>query len=139
MKAFVSFVIVLILVAGGLVGYLFWERMNRIEPRGAGLVMNSPIPDEEIELAEKQYNEILDQESVLINALEQHDLVSYYGVSSKEEALKLFREDSYVSLPGGKNIHILFRGKRSSRDEREVAARTLAEDFVKAARIVGSQ
>ena len=54
MKAFVSFVIVLILVAGGLVGYLFWERMNRIEPRGAGLVMNSPIPDEELELAEKQ-------------------------------------------------------------------------------------
>ena len=137
MKAFVAFGVILILAVGGIGGYFFWERMNKVEPRGVGLTMSNPVSKGEIDFLTKQYNEILDREEVLIGAVEKHNLAKFYGVSSSEEALELFRKDSYVSLPGETNLHILFMGKRSTRSERDSTARTLAEDFLKAAKIAG--
>ena len=67
--------------------------------------------------------------------IEKHDLKTYYDVASDEEALSLFREDSFIELPGSRTMHVLFRGKRSTRKLREAATRSLAEDFVNAARL----
>ncbi|WP_411847354.1 hypothetical protein AAFN60_08370 [Roseibacillus persicicus] len=137
MKAFIAFVVLLLLVLGGVGGYLFLGKMNRIEPRGVGLTLSNPIPSEEIEFQKQRYNEILDRDEVLLNTVTKHGLKDYYGVASDEKALELFRDDSFIELPGGKNLHVLFRGKRSTRKERESATRTLAEDFVKAAQLMG--
>lgn len=112
--------------------------MNKIEPRGVGLTLSNPIPADELEMVEKRYNEILDREDILKNTVEKHNLKEYYEVPSSEAALDQFRKDSFIKLPGGKNLHILFEGKRLTRDEREAATRTLAEDFVKAAQLMGN-
>lgn len=136
-KAFIAFVVLLFLLAGVGIGIYGWGRLSKIEPRGVGLVVEDEIPAAEVEKITARYNEVLDREEVLMPTVQKHDLKKYYGVTSDQEALVLFREDSYIELPGDKNLHVLFKGKRLTRKDRESAARTLAEDFVKAARIAG--
>lgn len=135
MKAFVAFIVLLVLLGAGGGGFFYWKKMERIEPRGVGLEIARAIPEDQKELLLKQYNLILDKEEVLMRTVEEHHLQKYYEVSSKEQALKRLKEDSFITLPAEKKLHILFSGKRKNRTVREKAARTLAEDFLKAARL----
>lgn len=138
-KGFIAFVVLLFLLAGAGIGFYGWGRLSKIEPRGVGLVVENEIPDAEAESISARYNEILDREEVLMRTVKEHNLKGYYKVSSDQKALTLFREDSYIALPGGNNLHVLFNGKRITRKERDAASRTLAEDFVKAARLATGQ
>ena len=131
MKAFIGFVLVLLLAIGGLGGYWAWGRMNRAEDWGVGLELSSELKEGEVEVVETRYNQILDQDAVLANSVEVHDLKKFYGVSSNEKAVEKLREDTFVRIPNGQSMHILFRGKRKTRKERTAVTETLSKDFFK--------
>lgn len=132
MKGVIAFIVLLLVIAGGGGGYWAWGKWTKVEQRGVGLELAQAIPAEEIERLEGRYNEILDQSEILVRTVREHQLMGFYKVGSEEEAVEKFREDSSVKLPGDKALHVLFKGPRSTRTLRETAARTLAEDFVKA-------
>ncbi len=129
-KAFIAFVVLLFVAIGGAAGYWVWNKMNRIEDRGIGLVMANPVPQEQIERAEAQYNLILDREEVLRTAVKENELMDYYEVSTEEEAITKLRDETFIDLPGGRNLHLLFTGKRFTRDLREQTTRTMARSFL---------
>lgn len=136
-KAFIAFLVLLALlvIAGG--GYFYWERQNKVENWGVALTMNHEIDADELEMVAARYNEILDREDLLKNTVEEHKLTDYYEISSNEEVIAQLREDSFIKLAGGNRLHVLFKGKRSTRSLREAAVRTLAEDFVNFSRAAG--
>lgn len=129
MKAFVAFVLVLFLLIGAGGGYFVWTKMQRVEEWGVRLNLGSELSDTEKKTVQKRYNAILDQEELLRNTVEQHNLKDYYGVSSSDEAVAMLKEDTFVQIYQNKSIDVLFRGKRISRKEREAAIRTLSEEF----------
>ncbi|MGJ8725512.1 MAG: hypothetical protein ACSHYB_13215 [Roseibacillus sp.] len=131
MKAFVAFVVILFLAIGGAGGFWAWKKWTKDENWGLALSLGSELAEGEKEKVEERYNQVLDQEDILRKAIEDHDLSSYYGVSSSEDAVEKLREDTFVEIHGNNSMHILFRGKRSTRKEREAAIRTLSEDFLK--------
>lgn len=137
MKAFVAFLVLLALLVLGGGGYFYWDRQNKVENWGVGLTLNKEVEADEVEMVEARYNEILDREELLKKIVEKHKLTDYYEISSNEEAVVRLREDSFVKLPGGSELHILFRGKRSTRAVREATVRTLAEDFVRVSQAIG--
>ncbi|MBK1834247.1 hypothetical protein [Roseibacillus ishigakijimensis] len=136
MKAFIAFVLFLFFAIGAGVGFYGWKKWTAIEERGVALALAKPVEKDEKEMLEMRYNKILDMDEVLLPTIEAHNLKGFYQVKSDEEALKLFREDSLVKLPGGRDLHVIFKGPRSTREERDAASRTLAEQFVKAASIL---
>jgi len=131
MKAFIAFSLILFLSVGVAVGIYGWGRWNRIEQRGTGLSVGRDIPDNKRAGLVEQYNQILDREDILLLAVQEHGLMDYYKVGSEEEAVARFREDSFVELPGGRALHVLFKGKRSTRKLREKASQTIAAELVK--------
>lgn len=131
MKAFIAFVVILFLAIGGAVGFWAWGKWNKVEEWGLGLSLGSELEDGEKERVEERYNQILDRDEVLLGAVEAYNLSDYYGVSSSEEALVKFKEDTFVRIHDNSSMHVLFRGKRSSRKEREAVIRTVSEDFLK--------
>ena len=130
MKAFVAFVVIVILAVGGLIGFWGWKKWTRIEDWGVGLALSSELKEGEIEGVEARYNQILDQDEILMKTVQAHNLKGFYGVASDEKAVEMLKEDTFVTIPNSRNMHILFKGKRSTRDEREAAIGTLSNDFV---------
>jgi hypothetical protein len=113
------------------------KRTNRVDPRGVSLELKEAIVEEDIERLGIRYNAILDREKVLMPTVVKHGLLEYYGTISEEVALKKLREDTYVNLPGGRDMHVLFDGQRRTRELREAASSDLAKGFLKAARMMG--
>jgi hypothetical protein len=136
-KAFIIFVLVLIILLASGIGWFGYQRLNRIEPRGVGLVVEKEFVEADIERLTTRYNAILDREEVLMPTVKKHHLKDYYGVGSNQEAVEEFREDTYIKLPGGKALHVMFDGKRRHRSIRDAASSDLAKDFVEAAQMVG--
>lgn len=130
MKAFIIFVVVLLIMLGAGAGWFYNNHMNRNETRGAGLTLEKDFPAEEIDRLTERYNIIIDRDEVLLPAFEKHNLASYYEDLDREAALEQFREDTYVRLPGGPNLHILFDGKRKTRAFRDAVSEDLAKDFL---------
>ena len=131
MKAFIAFVVLLFIVIGAGGGYWAWGKFNKVEEWGLSLDLGEELQESETEIIEERYNAILDQEVILKKTVEKHDLKSYYGVSNAEEAIAKLKEDTFVRIRDRRAIHVLFRGQRKTRDERETAVRTLSEDFLK--------
>ena len=134
MKAFIAFVLILFVAIGGMVGYWGWGKWNKVENWGLALSMGSNVKEGEKERLEERYNQILDRDEILEGAVEKHDLEQYYGVSSSGEAVEKLKEDTFIELKGDSAMHVLFRGKRSSRDQREAAVRTISESFLEEVR-----
>lgn len=131
MKAFVAFVVILILVIGGGLGFWGWGKLNRVEDWGIALALNSEVNEGEAEGMAERYNKILDQEDILEKVVETHDIEGYYGVSSKAEAVAKLKEDTFVKIHNNRALHVLFTGKRMTRKERLAAVETLATEFRK--------
>ena len=139
MKAFIAFVVILFLAIGVIGGFWAWKKWTKVEEWGLALPLSSTLADGEVEKVGERYNVILDQDDVLMGTVEEHGLSKYYGVSSNEEAVALFKEDSFIRIHGNNTMHILFVGKRSSRDERMAAVRTLSQDFLKKVQSISGQ
>ena len=139
MKAFIAFVVIVFLAIGGAGGFWAWKKWNRVEEWGLALPMNSTLEENEKEMLEARYNQILDRDDVLMNVIEKNDMAGYYGVSSSEEALEKLREDTFIRFHGNDAMHVLFRGKRSTRDERVEAIRVFSQDFMKQVQSMSGQ
>ena len=139
MKAFIAFVLILFLAIGALGGFWAWKKYTRVEEWGLALPLNSTLEENEKERMEERYNQILDRDDVLMNSIETHDLAKYYDVVSKEEALEKLKEDTFIRFHGNDTMHILFKGKRNTREERVTAISTLSQDFLKQVRSMSGQ
>ncbi len=119
-----AFLVFLFFLFGAAGGYLYWQQQQKIEDWGLRIELG-PMNEQQ----EAFCNQFLDQEGVLLNAIQKHDLKSYYGLSSNDEIVARLREDSFARLWGEKSLDILFKGQRKTRKEREAVVKTLSESL----------
>ena len=65
MKAFVAFLVVLVVAVGSVIGFWGWKKWTRVEDWGVGMALTVELKDGEREGMEERYNQVLDQEDVL--------------------------------------------------------------------------